>query len=245
MTTPGFWELTEKAQGEITRLQGLISNQRAVIAREEAVQSQKGDTYICTRAKNSLESHSRKLENVEVDYKRELEQLEMRYRQDKALLEKNYKDSEAKHSAAIQTQEAIIHSEMTRKTATVIRAETDIATLQQKIDAIRNNQGNFPAVPKPIQPPLTQAPSVPEVSAEPDDDDNGFRAFMTLDFNKPEKPLAFIDNNYSYCTTKEANEINKGLQGLVPAATSYDSNIYGPVSDLSRKKQVKQAGVKA
>lgn len=58
----------------------------------------------------------------------------------------------------------------------------------------------------------------------------------------PEKPLTFITNNFSYCSRNEAKEINKGMQGLIPAGTNYDSNIYGPVSKLEKRpvKSVKK-----
>jgi len=242
MSTSNFWDLTEKSQSEVSRFQGLISKQKEVIKREEAVQSQKGETYICTRAKNSLESHSKKLENAEVDYKRELEKLEIQYRQDKANLEKSFRDNEYKHSNAIKIQEDIIHAEMTKKTPTIIRAETEIASLQEKVDRILANPKNFVNQPQETRTqPLTQTPEPVEVTEATEDD--MLRAFREPIL--PEKPLNFITNSFSYCTVSEAKEINKGMQGLIPAGTAYDTNIYGAVSKLEGKKKVKQPGVKA
>jgi hypothetical protein len=230
MSSSSFFDLTEKAQSEISRVQSLISKQRELITREEAVQSQKGDTYICKRAKVSLEMYDLKLKNAEDEYKKLI----------------------AKYEACIALQESIIYEETHKKTPTIIRAEAEIATLQAKIDKIKSNEANFTTPP-----PLTQAPRhviVPETVLEEDEDtpltsqpivlsqDEMMREFRR---EVQEKPLSYIDNNFSYCSTRESAERGKGMKDLVPAGKKWDTNIYGPVSDLSRKKQVKTAGIKA
>jgi hypothetical protein len=210
------WNLTDAAQKEVSRLKALINKQKEIITKEEAATKDKGDSYICIRAANSLDFHKRKCDNAESDYKTHVERLERQYREDKAHLEKVRKDCLDKHEADIKAQEAIIHNERTKKSPTTTRAEAEIQILRDKLNKFESSLHS--------QPPLTQA-------TEEVDNSEMMTAFRQ---EMPEKPLTFITNNFSYCSRNEAKEINKGMQGLIPAATNYDSSIYGPVATLKR-----------
>lgn len=227
--------LTDSAQKEYSKLLKDIKFHKGVIEKCK-VYSKETPSDALKRARAGYEHNKRQYDDHDTILEERIERMISKLREEGA----RDKESKAKY---LQASEEKLESLENEKSRQQVNAELDLAKAQQQLDKLLDN---FRIQPKPTQPPLTQAPEPLEV-LEPaeESEDNGYRAFMTLDFNKPEKPLTFIDNNYSYCTTKEAGEKYKGLKGLVPAATNYDSNIYGLVSELKAKKQVKRTGVKA
>jgi hypothetical protein len=194
-----LWNLTDKAQKELSLIQAKLRSQRSIIEKEKGVIEQKGDTYVYNRASNALASYKAKIEKAEADYKAAV----------------------AKYEAEIEKNEKIMYDEKHKSTPVIIRAEIEIANLEkQKEQLLRTNNIQT----EPTQLPLTQA-------TEEIDDSEMMKAFRQ---EMPEKPLTFITNNFSYCSRSEAKEINKGMQGLIPAGTNYDSSIYGPVATLKR-----------
>jgi hypothetical protein len=116
-----YFKLTEACQKEVSRLQGLMHKQREVAKRELAVQAEKGDTYVCSRARTSLAFSKSKLQEAENEYKK----LVMKCQEN------------------IITQEGIINRETTKKSATLIRTETEITTLEKKIQTLLANKDNY------------------------------------------------------------------------------------------------------
>lgn len=192
-----YWFLSESAQKEVSRLNTLINKHKNIIKTEEAIQSQKGDTYICKRAKVALEMYDVKLRNAEDEYKKLI----------------------AKYESCIALQESIIYEETHKKTPNTIRAETEIDTLQKKLEAFLNSQTNSKPSRETTDPPHTQnelCVEGVEDSATPDLSD-------WKELQKEEERLALL--RVGRTSTSYA---------LAPNNTEY-----GLVSDLSKKKQVK------
>jgi len=192
-----YWFLSEKGQKEVSRLSTLISRQRDIIKTEEAVQSQKGDTYICKRAKVTLEMYDVKLRNAEDEYKKLI----------------------AKYEACIALQEQIIYEETHKKSPTTIRAETEIESLQRRLDAFMKSQVSSRPSLETLETPHTKK----EMCVEGSED------LATADLSDW-KQLQKVEEHLA-------------LLRVGRPATNYalapNNTEYGLVSDLSKKKQVK------
>jgi len=115
--------MSETAQKAISKLRSQIDVQKELIKKEEAIESQKGDTYIVTRAKATLESAERKMLRLDDEleaFKRELD------------------ERRKKLENTIAASLAFIEKATTNKTPTTIRAETTIASLREKVEKILN-----------------------------------------------------------------------------------------------------------
>jgi hypothetical protein len=192
-----YWFLSENAQKEVSRLSTLINKQKNIIKTEEAIQNQKGDSYICKRAKISLEMYDVKLRNAEDEYKRTI----------------------AKYESCIAIQEQIIHDETHKKTPNTIRAETEIETLQKKLENFMKSQTQSKPSQEPEDTPHTQRASVCEgVKDFPDPDLSDWKQLQ-----KEEERLALL--RVGRPPTSYALPVN--------------NTEYGVASELSKKKQVK------
>jgi hypothetical protein len=117
-----YFSLPEKAQNEITRLSGKKKIQEELIKKEIAVSNDKGDSYICQRAKRSLTFHQQKLANAEREYQNTLANL----------------------NAIIEEQEQVIYNESHKKTPSIIRAEVEISSIKEQIEKIMNIATSHP-----------------------------------------------------------------------------------------------------
>lgn len=129
-----FWNLTDVAQKELSLIQSKLKTQHSIIEKEKGVIEQKGDTYVYTRASNSLMSYKAKLEKAEADYKAAV----------------------AKYEAEIEKNEKIMYDEKHKTTPVIIRAKIEIENLEkqkQLLLSVNNIQTEA------IQTPLTQAPT--------------------------------------------------------------------------------------
>jgi hypothetical protein len=133
-----LWNLTDKAQKELSLIQAKLRSQRSIIEKEKGVIEQKGDTYVYNRASNALASYKAKIEKAEADYKAAV----------------------AKYEAEIEKNEKIMYDEKHKSTPVIIRAEIEIANLEkQKEQLLLTNNIQT----EPIQVPLTQAPEGPSL----------------------------------------------------------------------------------
>jgi len=137
-----YWFLSENAQKEVSRLSTLINKQKDIIKREQAVQNNKGDTYICKRAKCVLEATELKITIAEDEYKRSLKELERKHEEDKKTLKLDLEAYISKCENKMSVQQSIINDETNRKSDTVIRAEAEIDSIQKKLEAFMKSQTN-------------------------------------------------------------------------------------------------------
>lgn len=255
--------LTEPAQKEYSKLLRDIKFQKGVIEKCK-VYSKESPSDALKRAKAGYEHHIKQVEAHE-----SVTESRLRKQEEQNLIDiQAAKDTAAKRirDVIVQGQESFASKQKylkdaeeklekleNEKSRQQVNAELELDKLNHALESLKDTIriSTTQQAPRTTQPPLTQAPKpvlVPEtipVSVSEESEDNGYRAFLELDFNKPEKPLTYIDNNFSYCSSREAEQTRKGMKDLVPAGKKWDTNIYGPVSDLSRKKQVKTAGIKA
>lgn len=154
-----FNNLTEAAQKTISHLKSKVKVQNVIIDKEKEVISQKGDTYVCKRAKKTLESAERKLTNAETDYETSLAELDKQYKLDKESLLKTHKAYLEKQQFTITQQLDIINGESTSKTPTIIRCEVEIKSLEAEIKSILDNESYYTTS---TSTPLTQAPKISE-----------------------------------------------------------------------------------
>jgi hypothetical protein len=164
--------LTQAAQKKISELSNKISIQKKVIEREQDILKNKGDTYVCSRARNACEIRKEKLANLEADFEKKRVQLERE----------------------IEIQEKIIWDETHRENPTIIRANTEIRMLREEKDKILKAAGVFDTVEPPAKKFVNEyvAPVAPEKHDETSDVD--FAMFM-LDGRQDGKP---IDTNPSW-----------------------------------------------
>jgi hypothetical protein len=130
--------MSDVAQKAISKLRQQIDVQKELIKKEGAVIEGKGDTYLCSRAKLSLENAERKLENAERKYSFEMSSLQKSFEQKSKHLEETYKQDVKKYEESIKTYEKIIEKESTNHTPTIIRAEKTIDGLREKVEKILN-----------------------------------------------------------------------------------------------------------
>lgn len=252
-------KLTDSAQKEYSKLLRDIKFQKGMIEKCKAY-TKESPSDALKRAKAGYEHHIKQVDAhnavIESRLRKQEEQNILDIQEAKDAAAKKIKDiitqgdeSLASKQKYLKDAEEKLEKLENEKSRQQVNAEIELDKLNHALESLKDTL-RIPTVqtPKPTQPPLTQAPEpVPEPVPEPEDaDDNGYKAFLELDFNKPEKPLSFITNNFSYCSAREAKEEGKGMQGLVQASSKWDSSIYGRVSDLSKaKKQIRTAGVKA
>jgi len=144
-----FFELPEKAQNEIIRLTGKKKIQEELIKKEIAVSNDKGESYVCQRAKRSLTYHQQKLANAEREYHNTLANL----------------------NDIIESQEQIIYNEFHKKTPTIIRAEVEITSIKEQIEKIMNIATIQPKTEPYSQPKTEQLsflqPNIEQLSYSP------------------------------------------------------------------------------
>jgi hypothetical protein len=130
----GVWNLPEHATKQLSFISNKIITQKGIIAKAKAVIAEKGDTYVCHRARTSLTFNQTKLEKAKAEY------------------EAYVKDLETK----IELQQKIIWDETNKKTPTIIMAETEIEILEkQKNDILKANNITTTPLTQSVQPPLT------------------------------------------------------------------------------------------
>jgi len=133
----GVWNLPEHTTKELSFISNKIATQKGIIAKEKAVLAEKGDTYVCHRARTSLAFNQAKLDSAKAEY------------------EANVKELQAK----IELQNRIIWEETNRKTATIIRAEKEIEIQEKKKnDILKANNITTTPLTQSAQPSLTQTP---------------------------------------------------------------------------------------
>jgi len=133
----GVWNLPEHTTKQLSLISNKIATQKGIITKAKAVLAEKGDTYVCHRARTSLAFNEAKLEKAKAEY------------------EAYVKDLEAK----IELQNRIIWEETNKKTPTIIMAETEIEILEkQKNDILKANNITTTPLTQSAQPSLTQTP---------------------------------------------------------------------------------------
>jgi len=133
----GVWNLPEHTTKQLSLISNKIATQKGIITKAKAVLAEKGDTYVCHRARTSLAFNEAKLEKAKAEY------------------EAYVKDLEAK----IELQNRIIWEETNKKTPTIIMAETEIEILEkQKNDILKANNISTTPLTQSAQPSLTQTP---------------------------------------------------------------------------------------
>jgi hypothetical protein len=133
----GVWNLPEHTTKQLSLISNKIATQKGIITKAKAVLAEKGDTYVCHRARTSLAFNEAKLEKAKAEY------------------EAYVKDLEAK----IELQNRIIWEETNKKTPTIIMAETEIEILEkQKNDILKANNITTTPLTQSAQPPLTPPP---------------------------------------------------------------------------------------
>jgi hypothetical protein len=217
-----YWFLSDSAQKEVSRLSTLINKQKDIIKREQAVQSNKGDTYICKRAKVVLEATELKITIAEDEYKNRLKEIERKHEEDKKTLKLDLEGYISKCENKMSVQQSIINDESNRKSDTVIRAEAEIDSLQKKLENFMKSHTN-PS--RNLEQPPTQKSEKEENLC------GGLEDSGTLDLSDWKQ--------------LQREEERLALLRVGRPPTSYaltpNNTEYGLVSDLSKKKQVKTA----
>jgi hypothetical protein len=141
--------LTDLAQRELSSLRKQLGVQLNIIKGQEAVEREKGDTYVCRRSMTVLDSAANRIIKHNKDYQDRIEYFEDKYKKmiqrlDEEL-EAKKKETKALFGMYIETCEIemekhskIIDSERNKKSPNVIRAEQAVQRLTEKIDKIRN-----------------------------------------------------------------------------------------------------------
>jgi len=133
----GVWNLPEHTTKQLSFISNKIATQKGIITKAKAVLAEKGDTYVCHRARTSLAFNQAKLEKAKAEY------------------EAYVKDLKAK----IELQNRIIWEETNKKTPTIIMAETEIEILEkQKNDILKANNISTTPFTQSAQPSLTPPP---------------------------------------------------------------------------------------
>ena len=140
--------LTDTAQKNLTNILKKISFQRGIIEKEKSVIDTKGDTYICSRARNASQIRKERLAKLGEIFEREKNKLEDQFERQQKQLENE-----------IEIQEKIIWDETNRESITIIRAKAEINILTREKDKILKATGVFET---PVEPtPARQAPVPP------------------------------------------------------------------------------------
>ena len=124
--------MSETAQKAISKLRQQIDVQKELIRKEEVVEGKKGESYVCTRAKISLESAEVRLNALDEELEAFKKELDGKRKKFEAIIEANLK---------------IIERETSKKTPTILRAETAIDGLRLKVEKILNGWNTDVVVP--------------------------------------------------------------------------------------------------
>jgi hypothetical protein len=219
-----YWYLSDTAQKEVSRLSTLINKQKDIIKREQAVQNNKGDTYICKRAKVVLEATELKITIAEDEYKRCLKELERKYEEDKKTLKLDLEAYISKCESKMNVQQSIINDEANRKSDTVIRAEAEIESLEKKLENFMKCQMNS-NVPGNLEKGATQISEKKDFLCEGSNESASPDLSDWEQLQKMEKELALL--RVGRPPTNYALPVN--------------NTEYGLISELGKKKQVKSA----
>jgi len=225
--------LTEVAQKQYSKLLKDIKHFKGVIEKAK-IYTKESPSDALKRARAGYEHNKKQYDDHDSILEERIARTVAKLR------EEGRQDKENKRKYLLSSEEKLESLE-NEKSRTQVNAEIDLAKVQADLDKLLSSYKTSHS--QPTEQPLTQA-SVEAVELPEASENDMLRAFMQPGY--PEKPLTFITSSFSYCTVSEAKETNKGMQGIIPAGTSYDTNIYGPISTLERKKKgVKQVGVKA
>ena len=218
MKMPSYYDLTDACQSDISKLSKLLGKQKDIMAKEELIIKDKEDTYLFTRAKNTLENSERKLKELETKYEYELQNLKNKYESDVSKL-----------NDLIKSKEEIIEQETSdKKTKTFKNAEAEAAILQGKIDAIKENPNNYRNGPQ------TQVPKNSVSSAE--SEDVSFKEMMEMDRELPK--LTFITPSYQYQSERQSKLNGSSREDMPLYGHKIDTTIYGPVSTLPPRPKI-------
>jgi hypothetical protein len=209
--------LTEAAQKKISELSNKISIQKKLIEREQDVLRNKGETYVCTRARNASQLRKDKLVNLNSqcdsecdeitrktqskikslteEYEQKCKELQDKCKMNISSVEAHYASREMVLEREIEIQEKIIWDETHRENPTIIRANTEIRMLKEEKDKILKAAGVFDTVKPPAKQFVNEyiAP-VEEKEKHDETSDVDFAMFM-LDGRQDGKP---IDPNPSW-----------------------------------------------
>ena len=172
----GVWNLPEHTTKQLSFISNKIITQKGIIEKAKAVLAEKGDTYVCHRARTSLTFHKTKLDKAKAEY------------------EAYVKDLETK----IELQEKIIWDETHKKTPNIISAEKEIEILEkQKNDILKAN--NITTQP-PLTPPaqsrdIEMSDTIPEYAPVSVDMSDFFRE-TRLDGKEPGR--SYLDGPFRY-----------------------------------------------
>jgi hypothetical protein len=205
----GVWNLPEHTTKELSSISNKIIIQKGIIEKAKAVLAEKGDTYVCHRARTSLTFHKTKLDKAKAEY------------------EAYVKDLETK----IELQEKIIWDETHKKTPTIISAEKEIEILEKrKNDILKANNITMTPFTQSAQPPLTppaqsrdieMSDTIPEYAPVSVDMSDFFRE-TRLDGKEPGR--SYLDGPFRYH--------EKDIPGI--GNISRRAPCYGPVSQLEK-----------
>jgi hypothetical protein len=232
--------LTDSAQKEYSKFIKDMNHQKGVIEKCRAY-AKECPSDALKRAKAGYEHNKKQLEDHDTILEARIERMIKKLREEGAL----DREAKEKYLAASEQKLETLENETSR---TEVSAKKELEKLKKAFESFKERVLGNP-IPQITQPPSggmckmeTPLPDqegfVEQKETSEIDDSEMMKAFRQ---EMPEKPLTFITNNFSYCSRSEAKEINKGMQGLIPAGTNYDSSIYGPVATLKRPvKSVKK-----
>jgi len=234
--------LTDSAQKEYSKFIKDINYQKGVIEKCKAYTKQCPSDAL-KRARAGYEHNRKQLEEHDTILEQRIERMIQKLREEGA------RDKEAKEKYLLASEQKLesLENEQSR---TEVNAQKELEKLTKAFELfkLRVQPNPTPQFTQPLLGGLRKTEtSVPDQekflkqkeksnNSEEVDESEMLRAFRE---DSELKPLTFITNNFSYCGRSEAKEINKGMQGLIPAGTNYDSSIYGPVSSLKPKKGIK------
>jgi chromosome segregation ATPase len=236
-------DLTEAAQKNITHLRTKVKVQKDMINKENEVIGQKGDTYTCKRAKNTLESAERKISDGETNYENELAEIERDYQSSKASLLKKHNAYMEKQKSIIEQQLQIIDKETKGKSHTIIRCEVEIKSLEAEIQTFLDNDSNYlggrKQISKPppkISEPTTEPTTEPAPEPSTESDILSYKEMMSLEERLPK--LTYMTPSYQYQSERQAKLPLSMREDMPYYGQKLDSTIYGPVSTLPPRPKI-------
>jgi len=205
----GVWNLPEHTTKELSSISNKIAIQKGIIAKAKAVLAEKGDTYVCHRARTSLAFNQAKLDSAKAEYEAHVKELQ----------------------AKIELQNRIIWEETNKKTPNIIMAEKEIEIQEKKKnDILKANNITTTPLTQSVQPPLTPPPqprdiemtdTIPEYGSVTVDMSDFFRE-TRLDGKEPGR--SYLDGPFRYH--------EKDIPGI--GNISRRAPCYGPVSQLQK-----------
>jgi len=136
--------LTDTAQKNLSIISRKISIQRGIIDKERAVLDTKGDTYVCSRARNACQIKKEKLDGLEQEFEKKRRHLENE----------------------IEIQEQIIWNETHRESPSIIRAKAEIDILTKEKNKILKATGVFETPVEPTPVPVAQPQEISDESLD-------------------------------------------------------------------------------